>query len=131
MARTSARSAPLESSPCEKPATARDFEHLSGARARESPLVFGHRNKPDHRQDMASLRALSNALLTNDRHQRVRLAQAWLACTLLFCCVLVLHAAAAFGLTDDGPLWWWSAASLAGMLVVVGVIRSGLNKQFA
>jgi diguanylate cyclase (GGDEF)-like protein len=80
---------------------------------------------------MASLRALSNALLTRDRLQRLRLAQAWLACALLFCCVLVLHAAAAFGLTDDGPLWWWSAASLAGMLTVVIVIRSGLNKQLA
>ena len=80
---------------------------------------------------MASLRAFSDALLTTDRHQRVRLAQAWLACMLLFCCVLVLHVAAAFGLTDDGPLWWWSAASLAGMLVVVGVIRSGFNKQLA
>ena len=80
---------------------------------------------------MASLRALSNAFFTKERHQRLRLAQAWLACMLLFCCVLVLHAAAAFGLTDDGPLWWWSAASLAGMLAVVIVIRSGLNKQLA
>jgi diguanylate cyclase len=80
---------------------------------------------------MASLRALSDALFTTDRHQRVRLAQAWLACMLLFCCMLALHAAAAFGLTDDGPLWWWSAASLAGMLVVVIVIRSGINKRLA
>jgi diguanylate cyclase (GGDEF)-like protein len=80
---------------------------------------------------MAFSRALSNALLSRDRLQRVRLAQAWLACGLLFCCVLVLHAAAAFGLTDEGPLWWWSAASLAGMLTVVIVIRSGLNKRLA
>ena len=80
---------------------------------------------------MASLRALSDALFTTDRHQRLRLAQAWLACMLLFLCVFVLHVAAAFGLIDDGPLWWWSAASLAGMLAVMIVIRSGLNKQFA
>ena len=80
---------------------------------------------------MAALRALSDAFLTTDRHQRVRLAQAWLACTLLLLCVVVLHVAAAFGLTDDGPLWWWSAASLAGMLAVVVVIRSGLNKKLA
>ena len=80
---------------------------------------------------MASVRKFVDALFTTDRRQRLRLAQAWLACMLLCCCVLVLHVAAAFGLTDDGPLWWWSAASLAGMLVVVGVIRSGINKQFA
>ena len=77
------------------------------------------------------MRALSDAFFTKDRHQRLRLAQAWLACMLLFLCIVVLHVAAAFGLTDDGPLWWWSAASLAGMLVVVGLIRSGLNKRFA
>jgi len=80
---------------------------------------------------MASLRALGNALLTTDRHQRLRLAQAWLACLLLFLCGLSLHVAAAFDLIEDGPLWWWSAASLAGMLAVVGIIRSGLNRRFA
>ena len=81
---------------------------------------------------MTSPRTLTDALLSTDRHQRLRLAQAWLACLLLFCCVLVLHVAAALGLTDqDGPLWWWSAASLAGMLAVVGVIRSGYNKRLA
>jgi diguanylate cyclase (GGDEF)-like protein len=80
---------------------------------------------------MATARTFVDVLLTTDRRQRIRLAQAWLACLLLFCCVLVLHVAAAFGLTDDGPLWWWSAASLAGMLVVVGVIRSGFNRQLA
>ena len=76
---------------------------------------------------MLSLRAFTDALLTTDRHQRVRLGQAWLACSLLFGCVLALHLAAAVGLTEDGPLRRWSAASLAGMLAVVGVIRSGLN----
>ena len=77
------------------------------------------------------MRALSDALFTTEVHQRLRLAQAWLACTLLLLCVLVLHAAAAFGLTEDGPLWWWSAASLAGMLAVVLMIRTGVNKRFA
>jgi diguanylate cyclase len=78
---------------------------------------------------MASLRAFTNVLLTTDRRQRFRLAQAWLACLLMFCCMLALHLAAAFDLIDRGPLWWWSAASLAGMLVVVGVIRSGANRS--
>jgi diguanylate cyclase (GGDEF)-like protein len=80
---------------------------------------------------MASLQAFNNALLTTDRRQRIRLAQSWLACLLLFCCVLSLHLAAAFDLIDRGPLWWWSAASLAGMLLVIGVIRSGANRTLA
>jgi len=80
---------------------------------------------------MASLQALNDALLTTDRRQRFRLAQAWLACLLLFGCVVTLHLAAAFQLIERGPLWWWSAASLAGMLVLICVIRSGANRALA
>ena len=80
---------------------------------------------------MASLRAVKNALLTTDRRQRFRLAQAWLASLMMCFCVLALHVANAFGLVDSGPVWWWSAASVAGMLVVVTVIRSGANRRFA
>ena len=80
---------------------------------------------------MAALRTLVDALLTTDRRQRFRLAQAWLACLLLCFCVLALHAAAAFGMVPEGPIGWWSAASVAGMLTVVIVIRTGLNKRFA
>ncbi|HEY9027922.1 MAG TPA: diguanylate cyclase [Burkholderiaceae bacterium] len=80
---------------------------------------------------MAALRTLVDALLTKDRHQRFRLAQAWFASLLMCLCVLALHLAAMFGLVDDGPIWWWSGASVAGLLVVVTLIRTGLNKRFA
>ncbi len=80
---------------------------------------------------MSPTRRFLDALLTTDRQQRIRLAQAWLACLLLFCCVLTVHFAAAMDLIDRGPLWWWSAASLAGMLAVVALIRSGVNKSMA
>jgi diguanylate cyclase (GGDEF)-like protein len=43
-------------------------------------------------------------------------------------CVLALHLGAALGVVDRGPLWWWSGASLAGMFVLLAVIRSGANK---
>ena len=79
---------------------------------------------------MAALRTLVDALLTTDRHQRIRLSQAWLASLLMCFCVLALHIAAGFGLVDNGPIWWWSAASVAGMLVLVTLIRSGLNRRF-
>ncbi len=80
---------------------------------------------------MASLRAFGDTLLTRDRRQRFRLAQAWFACILLFCCMLALHLANHFGLIDPTPLWWWSAASLAGMLAVIGIIRSGASLKLA
>jgi diguanylate cyclase (GGDEF)-like protein len=80
---------------------------------------------------MGSLRALSDALFSTDRHQRLRLAQAWLACLLLCLSVGALHLAAVFGLVEDGPIWWWSAASVGGMLAVVVMIRTGLNRRFA
>jgi diguanylate cyclase (GGDEF)-like protein len=78
---------------------------------------------------MGLLQRANVVLLTSDRRQRFRLAQAWLACILLFCCMLVLHLANGFGLVDPRPVWGWSAASLAGMLVVIGVIRSGVNRR--
>ena len=80
---------------------------------------------------MASLRGLTDTLLTTDRRQRFRLAQAWLACLLMCLCVAALHLAAAFGMVDAGPIWWWTAASVAGMFVVVIMIRGGLSKRFA
>ena len=80
---------------------------------------------------MASLRAVADVFLTTDRRQRFRLAQAWLASLMMCFCVLALHLADGFGLVDPGPVWWWSAASVAGMLVVVTVIRSGANRRFA
>ena len=80
---------------------------------------------------MASLRGFTDALLTTDRRQRFRLAQAWLASVMMCFCVLALHLADGFGLVDPGPIGWWSAASVAGMLVVVSVIRAGANKRFA
>ncbi len=80
---------------------------------------------------MAQLHGILDALLTTDRRQRFRLAQAWLACLMMCFCVVALHVAAAFGLVEDGPIWWWSAASVAGMVVVVFFIRSGISARFA
>jgi diguanylate cyclase (GGDEF)-like protein len=80
---------------------------------------------------MAALGKLVDALLTTERQQRFRLAQAWFASLLMICCVLALHVAAMFGLVDSGPIWWWSGASVAGLLAVVTLIRSGLNKRLA
>jgi diguanylate cyclase (GGDEF)-like protein len=80
---------------------------------------------------MAAPRTLIDALLTTDRRQRIRLAQAWLAFLLTGLCALALHLANALGMVESGPVWWWTGASLAGMFLVVIVIRSGLNERLA
>ena len=78
---------------------------------------------------MPLTRTLADLFFTRDRRQRLRIAQAWLACLLMSACVLAMHLGASLGVVDRGPVWWWSGASLAGMLVVLATIRSGANKH--
>ena len=77
------------------------------------------------------MRTLVDLFLTRERRQRIRIAQAWLACLLMMANVAALHVGAALGVVDRGPVWWWSGASLAGMFVLLAVIRSGANRNLA
>jgi diguanylate cyclase (GGDEF)-like protein len=75
------------------------------------------------------MRAYLPLLLSTDRRQRIRLAQSWLAGMLVLSIVGVLHIGAAMGYVRAGPLWWWTAAALAGVVLVLATIRSGLNRR--
>jgi diguanylate cyclase (GGDEF)-like protein len=68
-------------------------------------------------------------LLSLDRRQRFRLAQTWLAGVLVLGVIGALHVGAAMGYVDPGPLWWWTAATGGGMVGVLAIIRSGLNRR--
>jgi diguanylate cyclase (GGDEF)-like protein len=72
---------------------------------------------------------LADSLLTTDRRQRFRMAQALLACLLVLFSLAALQFGAAFGYVDRMSLWWWTAATLAGMILVLGMIRSGANRR--
>src|SRR4051794_15900722 len=76
-------------------------------------------------------RTLVDLFFTRDHRQRIRIAQAWLACLLMAGCVLALHLGAWLGVVDRGPLGWWSAASVGGMLALLAVIRSGRARHAA
>lgn len=69
-------------------------------------------------------------IFTDDRPQRIRLAQAALANALMLGCVALLHV----GADPVGPehrwVWPWTAASIGGMVVVFGVIRSGVARHW-
>jgi diguanylate cyclase (GGDEF)-like protein len=78
---------------------------------------------------MSVTTSIAEAFLSRDRRLRIRLTHAWFACVLMTCSVFAMHLAAHFDLIDRGPLWWWSGASLAGLLLVIGLIRSGATRN--
>jgi diguanylate cyclase (GGDEF)-like protein len=81
---------------------------------------------------MHLLNRLSRLLLTDDRQQRIRLAQAGLASLLMLYCVGCMQVGAALGIVERGwPLVAWTATSVIGFVAVGAVIRSGLTRRLA
>lgn len=69
-------------------------------------------------------------IFTDDRPQRIRLAQAALANALMLGCVALLHIGADPTSPEHRWVWPWTAASIGGMVVVFAVIRSGVARQW-
>lgn len=69
-------------------------------------------------------------IFTDDRPQRLRLAQAALANALMLGCVALLHIGADPTSPEHRWVWPWTAASIGGMVVVFAVIRSGVARQW-
>ncbi len=76
------------------------------------------------------MRRLSDALLTTDPAQRLRLAQSGLAMVLMGAGVVAMHYAVYVGLAPSGPVAWWTALSLGGMVVAYTLIRTGWSRRF-
>jgi diguanylate cyclase (GGDEF)-like protein len=74
---------------------------------------------------------LSEALLTSDATQRLRLAQAGLAMVLMVFSICILVYAAWIGGTPTAPVVAWAAASLGGLLASYFAIRSGWSRRLA
>jgi diguanylate cyclase (GGDEF)-like protein len=72
---------------------------------------------------------LPNALLTTDTTQRLRLTQCGLALLLLAAGVAAMHYFVWIGSAPRTPVAWWAAASLGGMVVFYGLIRSGWSRR--
>jgi diguanylate cyclase len=77
------------------------------------------------------MRRLSDALLTTDPAQRLRLVQVGLAMVLMAAGVVAMHYAVYAGLARPGPVAWWTFFSLGGMAVAYGLIRSGWSRRYA
>lgn len=69
-------------------------------------------------------------VLTTDKRQRIRLAMAGLAALLMVCCLVVMNAVAAAGLTDAGHVRVWTVCSVIGLILVYVAIRSGWSRRF-
>jgi diguanylate cyclase (GGDEF)-like protein len=73
---------------------------------------------------------LSDALLTTDPVQRVRLAQAGLALLLMAAAVVAMHYFVWVGVARAGPVWWWTGFTLVGMGAFYALIRSGWSRRW-
>jgi diguanylate cyclase len=72
---------------------------------------------------------LSDALLTTDPVQRVRLSQAALAMLMLAIAVVAMHYFVAVGIAPARPVLWWTLFSLGGMVVFFALIRGGWARR--
>lgn len=81
------------------------------------------------RRASASQRLLT-LLITDDRHQRIRLTMTGMAALLMLCCMTVMQLATA----EDGVLLarmqWWSLLCGTGLVVVYALIRSGYSQRW-
>lgn len=88
-------------------------------------------NAADARKPLRSpLQRLPDALLTTDRHQRVRLTMAALTALLMGSCIVAMHIVAAAGLADPQLVLWWTLACIGGFTGVLTLMRTGLSRHF-
>ena len=79
--------------------------------------------------DTPPIHRLLDALLTTEPLQRARLSQAGLAMLLLAAAVVAMNYFAWIGVARAQPVRWWSLATLVGMAVFYGLIRSGWSRR--
>ena len=72
---------------------------------------------------------LTDALLTTDPTQRVRLSQAVLAMGLMAAGLAAMNYFAWAGIAPPRPVRWWTAVALVGMVVFFVLIRSGWSRR--
>lgn len=71
-----------------------------------------------------------DALLTTDRHQRIRLTMTVTAALLMLCSIAAMEVVTAAGLTLAVPVHWLSLVSFIGLVVVYVLIRSGFSQRW-
>ena len=77
------------------------------------------------------MNALLDLLLTRDRKQRVRLAQAGLASALMMLAIVLMHGLAWLGINDGTGLWLWTALSAGGLVTMFLAVRLGWSARLA
>lgn len=71
-----------------------------------------------------------DALLTTDRHQRIRLTMTVIAALLMLCCIAAMQLVVAAGLTRAEPVHWWTLICVTGLVVFYMLIRSGYSQRW-
>ena len=79
---------------------------------------------------VSALQRLLTLLITDDRHQRIRLTMTGMAALLMLCCIAAVQL-----VTVEVPglfVWvqWWSLVCCIGLVGVYAVIRSGYSQRW-
>nr|WP_315185109.1 GGDEF domain-containing protein [uncultured Albidiferax sp.] len=74
---------------------------------------------------------LRDVLLGTDPHMRIRTSQAALASMVMLACVANMYGLAWYGVTELLYVEIWSAFCVGGLLLVYGLIRSGVSQRWA
>nr|WP_315207148.1 GGDEF domain-containing protein [uncultured Albidiferax sp.] len=73
----------------------------------------------------------SDLLLGTDRHMRIRISQAALASVVMLACVATMYGIAWYGVSNLLFVEIWSAFCVLGLVLVYGLIRSGISLRWA
>lgn len=76
------------------------------------------------------VRKALDALLTTDRHQRIRLSMTVMAALLMLCCIAAMQLVAAAGLANAKHVHWFSLVCSLGLIGVYGLVRSGYSQRW-
>lgn len=76
------------------------------------------------------VRCALDALLTTDRHQRIRLTMTVMAALLMLCSIAAMQLVAVAGLAPAQPVHWWTLVCCVGLIAVYVLIRSGYSQRW-
>lgn len=86
--------------------------------------------EPIRPRSASALQRLLTLLVTDDPHQRIRLAMTGMAALLMLCCIAAVQLVTAGNPALFAWVQWWSLVCCVGLVVVYALIRSGYSRRW-